>query len=161
MPIRPATPDDVAGIAALILPVIRAGESYALPRDMSARDAVAYWCAPGHDVFVSEESGLLLGSYYLRANQAGGGDHVANAGYVVAAEARGRGVARALAAHSFDHARARGFTAMQFNFVIESNTRAIALWQALGFAIVGRLPQAFRHPTLGLIDALVMFRSLK
>lgn len=160
MRIRPATADDAARLAALILPIIRAGDSYALPPDMSDDDALAYWCAPDRETFVLEERGALLGSYYLRANQQGGGDHVANAGYAVAAAARGRGVARALAAHSFDRARARGFTAMQFNFVVESNTRAVALWQALGFATVGRLPRAFRHPVLGPVDALVMFRSL-
>lgn len=160
VPIRPATPDDADAIAALILPVIRAGDTYALPRDMAAADALAYWCASDHATFVMEEEGRILGSYYLRANQRGGGDHVANCGYMVDATARGRGVARAMAAHSLATARARGFAAMQFNFVVASNVRAVALWQAFGFAIVGRLPRAFRHPTLGHVDALVMFRSL-
>lgn len=161
MKIRPASAVDGDRLAALLLPVIRAGESYALPRDMSAAAALAYWCAPEKDAFVVEDDGgAIVGSYHLRANQAGGGDHVANAGYVVAGAARGRGVARAMATHSFEHARARGFRAMQFNFVIASNTRAVDLWQSLGFAIVGRLPGAFRHPALGDVDALVMFRSL-
>ncbi len=160
MKIRPASPDDAAAIAALILPEIDAGETYALPRDLSAAAAIAYWCGPDRQTFVIEDEGRLLGSYYLRANQAGGGDHVANAGYMVDPVARGRGVARAMAIDSFDRARAAGFTAMQFNFVVSSNTRAVALWQALGFAIVGRLPGAFRHPSLGPVNALVMFRSL-
>lgn len=158
--IRPASPDDAAAIAALILPTISAGETYALPRDMSAEAAVAYWCGPDRRTFVMENEGRLLGSYFLRANQAGGGDHVANAGYIVDLHARGRGIAPAMATDSFDRARAAGFTAMQFNFVVSSNTRAVALSQALGFAVVGRLPCAFRHPTLGPVDALVMFRSL-
>ena len=160
MMIRPATPDDAAAIAALILPEIAAGETYALPRDISAAAAVAYWCSPDRQTFVVEDQGRLLGSYYLRANQAGGGDHVANAGYMVEPAARGRGIARAMASDSFDRARAAGFTAMQFNFVVSSNAGAVALWQALGFAIVGRLPGAFRHPTLEAVDALVMFRTL-
>ncbi|MEH3122470.1 MAG: GNAT family N-acetyltransferase [Sphingomonas phyllosphaerae] len=160
MMIRPASRDDAAAIAALLLPEIAAGETYALPRDMSAAAAVAHWCGPDRETFVIEEEGRLFGSYYLRANQSGGGDHVANAGYMVDPAVRGRGVARAMATDSFDRARAAGFTAMQFNFVVSSNARAVALWQALGFAIVGRLPGAFRHPTLGPVDALVMFRSL-
>lgn len=160
MKIRPASPDDAAAIAALILPEIAAGETYALPRDMSAAAAVAHWCGPDRQTFVIEAEGRLLGSYYLRANQAGGGDHVANAGYMVDPTARGRGVARTMAADSFDRARTAGFTAMQFNFVVSSNRRAVALWQALGFAVVGRLPGAFRHPLRGPVDALVMFRSL-
>jgi ribosomal protein S18 acetylase RimI-like enzyme len=161
MPIRRATPADAAALAALILPVIRAGDTYALPRDLSADAALGYWCAPDRETFVMEADGDILGSYYLRANQPGGGDHVANAGYIVAVPARGRGLAHEMAAHSIARARARGFTAMQFNFVVASNVRAIALWQSLGFAIVGRLPHAFRHPALGPVDAMVMFRSLE
>jgi ribosomal protein S18 acetylase RimI-like enzyme len=161
MAIRRATPADAAAIAALILPVIRAGETYALPRDLSVDAALAYWCAPDRETFVMEADGQVLGSYYLRANQPGGGDHVANCGYIVDEGARGRGVARAMAADSLARARNRGFAAMQFNFVVSSNVRAIALWQSLGFAIVGQLPGAFRHPVLGPVDALVMFRSLK
>lgn len=160
MLIRPASPDDAAAIAALILPEIATGETYALPRDMYAAAAVAYWCGPDRQTFVLEDEARLLGSYFLRANQAGGGDHVANGGYMVDPAARGRGVARAMANDSFDRARANGFTAMQFNFVVSSNRRAVDLWQALGFDVVGRLPGAFRHPLLGPVDALVMFRKL-
>ena len=114
-----------------------------------------------NQVFVARDSdGRILGSYYRRANQPGGGAHVANAGYATAEAVRGRGVARAMALHSFDVARAAGFRAMQFNFVIVSNTVAVGLWQSLGFAIVGRLPAAFDHPRLGMVDALVMHRPL-
>jgi ribosomal protein S18 acetylase RimI-like enzyme len=96
----------------------------------------------------------------MRANQHGGGAHVANCGYMTAAAASGRGVARAMCTHSLAHARARGFRAMQFNFVVSSNERAIALWEGFGFDIVGRLAQAFEHPRLGLVDAVVMYRML-
>ncbi|MEH3046057.1 MAG: GNAT family N-acetyltransferase [Sphingomonas adhaesiva] len=145
----------------MILPVFRAGETYAIDRDIGEAAAIAFWLGDDRATFVAHDADdTPLGSYYLRANQAGGGRHVANAGYVVADAARGRGVARAMAAHSFDEARARGFAAMQFNFVVASNTRAVALWQALGFAIVGRVPGAFRHPALGAVDALVMHRLL-
>src|SRR6202035_588578 len=139
---------------------IRAGETYVLPRDMSRTQALSYWASPGHEVFVAEQDGRVLGTYYMRANQQGGGAHVANCGYMTAQAASGRGVARAMCAHSLAHARARGFRAMQFNFVVGSNARAIALWQSFGFEIVGRLPGAFEHPRLGLVDAVVMYRML-
>lgn len=160
MHIRPASPNDSDSIWASLEPVIRAGETYTLPADMSREEVLAYWISPGHEVFVAEEGGNLLGTYFLRANQRGGGSHVANCGYVTAPWAQGRGVARALCAHSLDHARARGFRAMQFNFVISSNERAVRLWQSFGFEIVGRLPGAFHHPSLGFVDALVMYRVL-
>ena len=139
---------------------IRAGETYPLPRDLSRDDALAYWCAPEHDVFLAEEGSEVVGSYYLRANNRGGGAHVANCGYIVAPDAMRRGVARAMCRHSLDRARERGFRAMQFNFVISSNERAVRLWQSCGFEIVGRLPAAFDHPRLGFVDAFVMYRTL-
>lgn len=160
MIIRPAGPDDAAAIWQIIEPVIRAGETYALPRDLSQAEALAYWLAADRDGFVAEEAGQLLGSYYLRANQSGGGSHVANCGYMTARAATGRGVARAMCLHSLEHARARGFRAMQFNFVVGTNERAVRLWQSLGFAIVGTLPGAFNHPRLGDVDAYVMYRRL-
>lgn len=160
MHIRLATPDDHDAIWQILEPTIRAGEAYTLPRDMSRADALAYWFAPAHEVFVAEESGEILGTYFLQANQQGGGSHVANCGYMTAPQSTGRGVARAMCAHSLEHARSRGFRAMQFNFVVSTNTRAVQLWQAFGFEIVGRLPHAFLHPTAGYVDALVMFRHL-
>lgn len=160
MLIRPAEPPDTDGIWRVLQPAIAAAETYALPPDMPREEALAYWSAPAHEVFVAEERGVVLGTYFLRANQAGGGAHVANCGYVVAPAATGRGIAQEMCKHSLEHARARGFLAMQFNFVVSSNERAIRLWQHLEFSIVGRLPKAFRHPSLGLVDALVMHRFL-
>jgi ribosomal protein S18 acetylase RimI-like enzyme len=160
MQIRPAQARDDDAIWDIIGPTIRAGETYALPRDMSRADALSYWRSPAHEVFVTQREGRVLGTYYLRANQQGGGSHVANCGYMTALEASGRGVARAMCAHSLEHARMRGFRAMQFNFVVGSNARAVALWQSFGFEIVGRLPGAFAHPRLGLVDAVVMYRML-
>ncbi|PSJ59322.1 GNAT family N-acetyltransferase [Pseudaminobacter soli (ex Li et al. 2025)] len=160
MLIRPATPDDRAAIWSIIGPTIRAGETYALNRDMSEADALAYWLAPGNETFVAEEGGRILGTYCLRRNQAGGGSHVANCGYITDPAATGRGVARRMCEHSLERARERGFKAMQFNFVISSNDRAVRLWQSMGFEIVGRLPNVFLHPSRGYVDALVMHRTL-
>jgi ribosomal protein S18 acetylase RimI-like enzyme len=117
--------DDEA-IWQILEPMLRAGESYTLPREMSREDALAYWFSPGHEVFVVEEDGSILGTYFLRANQRDGGAHVANCGYVTAQHAMGRGVARAMCLHSLDVARQRGFRAMQFNFVVSTNERRMA-----------------------------------
>jgi ribosomal protein S18 acetylase RimI-like enzyme len=158
--IRAASPSDDDAIWSVIEPTIRAGETYTLPMEMSRGDALAYWLSPGHEVFVAENAGQILGTYFLQANQRGGGSHVANCGYITAPQATGRGVARAMCAHSLDHARQRGFKAMQFNFVVSTNERAVRLWQSFGFEIVGRLPGAFQHPTQGFVDAYVMYRTL-
>lgn len=160
MLIRPATLADHAAIWSILEPVIRTGETYALPRDMTREAALSYWTGADRETFVAEDEGRIVGTYYLRANQQGGGAHVANCGYVTANDATGKGIARQMCEHSLDHARGRGFRAMQFNFVVSTNKRAVRLWQSLGFEIVGRLPEAFRHPHLGTVDALVMFRAL-
>ena len=157
MLIRPATAGDAGAIWSILEPVIRAGETYALPRDMTRDAALTYWCGADRVTFVAGDG---LGTYYLRANQLGDGAHVANCGYVTAPEARGRGIASVMCAHSLDEARRRGFRAMQFNLVVASNTGAIRLWQRHGFEIVGTLPGAFDHPRLGEVDAHVMFRRL-
>jgi ribosomal protein S18 acetylase RimI-like enzyme len=158
--IRPSQPGDADNLWLILEPVIRAGDTYALPRDMSREEALSYWTAPDHHCFVAEEDGRVLGTYSLCANRAGGGAHVANCGYMTAVDATGRGVARAMCEHSLSTARELGFRAMQFNFVVASNARAIKLWHGLGFETVGRLPEAFLHPEDGYTDALVMFRRL-
>jgi ribosomal protein S18 acetylase RimI-like enzyme len=160
MLIRQSEPRDDAAIWHILEPTFRAGETYPVPRDISRAGALAYWHTPGHAVFVAEDAGTIVGTYYLRANNRGGGAHVANCGYVVAPDAFGRGVAQAMCSHSLGEAKSRGFSAMQFNFVIASNERAVRLWQRMGFAIAGRLPGAFQHPRLGLVDAYVMSRNL-
>jgi len=158
--IRPATDRDKDAIWTIIEPIIRAGETYTLPHKMDKKAAIEYWQCEAHEVFVAEENGDIVGTYFLQANQQGGGGHVANCGYMTAVTATGRGVARAMCAHSLDCARERGFRAMQFNFVVSTNGRAVNLWQRFEFAIVGTLPKAFLHPTLGYVDAYIMYRNL-
>ena len=161
--IRPARPEDAEAIIAILLPAFRAGDTYAVDPQIDAAGARDYWFAPCKTVFVAETlgpGGRVVGTGYVRANQAGGGAHVANAGFVTDPAARGRGVASALLDHALTAARAMGFRAMQFNFVVSTNEGAIRLWTRAGFAIVGRLPGAFRHPTAGDVDALVMYRML-
>ena len=147
-------------IWAILEPVIRAGETYALDRDLTREQALAYWFSDGHVVFVADDGAQILGTYFLHPNQKGGGSHVANCGYITATAAAGRGIARQMCSHSLEYAKSRGFRAIQFNFVIKTNARAVRLWESLGFAIVGTLPDAFLHPVHGYTDAYVMYRML-
>ncbi|MBP2238634.1 L-amino acid N-acyltransferase YncA [Sinorhizobium kostiense] len=160
MHIRPASSADAPAVWSIIEPVIRAGETYTLDRNLSRAEAVAYWMAADKEVFVAEEAGAILGTYYMRPNQPGGGRHVCNCGYVTAPDSTGRGVARRMCEHSIITARAHGYRAMQFNFVVSTNRPAISLWQKMGFDVVGTLPGAFSHPTQGYVDALVMYQAL-
>jgi len=161
MKIRPATADDRTAIWSIIKPVIRTGETYALDRNMQEADALAYWLGSDRKTFVADDKGEIVGTYYIRPNQAGGGRHICNCGYMTSASATGRGVARAMCQHSLAFARERGYRGMQFNFVVSTNDRAVRLWQSLGFATLARLPGAFEHPSQGFVDALVMFQSLE
>lgn len=158
--IRLAEPRDAEDIWAILAPAFAGGETYAVPRDMTREAALAYWLAPDKTCFVAALEGRIAGTYYLRANQAGPGAHVANCGYVSAPWAQGQGLARAMCAHSLAAARAAGFRAMQFNLVVSTNTRAVRLWQDMGFAIIGTIPEAFAHPTQGDVAAHVMWRLL-
>lgn len=158
--IRPARPEDDDAIWAIMEPVIREGRTYTLDRDLDRTGALAYWYRPGNAPYVAEVDGQIVGTYYLRPNRDGGGSHVANCGYMTAPWARRRGVARAMCHHSLDLARSRGFRAMQFNFVVSANQRAVRLWQHCGFDVIGRIPEGFNHPDHGFVDALVMYRAL-
>jgi L-amino acid N-acyltransferase YncA len=160
MDIRKATPSDAPAIAGIILPIIREAATYTLDPDMSETVALAYWMGSDKETFVAEEDGVVLGTYYMRPNQAGGGRHVCNCGYMTHRASSGRGIARRMCEHSLEYARSRGYRAMQFNFVVSTNDRAVRLWQTLGFKIVGRLPAAFRHPVQGYVDAFVMYQVL-
>jgi ribosomal protein S18 acetylase RimI-like enzyme len=158
--IRAATDADVAAIWGILEPMIRAGETYALPRDMSLEGAFAFWRAPGNDVFVAEDGGQVLGTYFFRRNHMGGGSHVGNCGYVTHPNSTGKGIARAMCLHSIEHAKSQGYKAIQFNFVVSTNERAVRLWQSCGFEIVGCLPGAFHHPIHGFVDVFVMYLML-
>lgn len=158
--IRPAGDADRDAIWRIFHEVVAAGDTYPYPPETSRGEAMALWFPPGGWTFVAERGGEVVATYVMKANQYGQGSHVANCGYMVAREASGRGVGEALCRHSLDEARRLGFLAMQFNFVVSTNTRAVALWKKCGFEIVGTVPQAFRHPTMGLVDTHVMHRLL-
>ncbi len=160
MIIRRATPADTAGIWALLEPVFRAGETYAVARDITREAALKMWVEAPAATYVAELDGALVGTYYIKTNAGGGGAHVCNCGYITGRAARGRGVARGMCVHSHTEAAGLGYEAMQFNLVLASNVAAVALWHKLGFATIGLLPGAFKHPSLGPVDAHVMYKQL-
>ncbi|MCO8161971.1 GNAT family N-acetyltransferase [Pseudomonas sp. 21LCFQ010] len=158
--IRPMTAADFDGFWPTFQAVVSARETYAYDPALTFEQARELWLNYPLHTLVAEEHGVLLGSYYLKANAAGPGSHVSNCGYMVTEAARGRGVARLMCEHSQQLARQSGFLAMQFNSVVASNEVAVALWGKLGFDTVGRLPRAYRHARLGLVDCLVMYKWL-
>jgi len=157
--IRPATSSDGPAIWAILKPIFRAGETYTIDPDISQADALAYWSA--HQVFVADADGEVLGTYYIRPNQQGGGAHVCNCGYATAPKAQGKGIARAMLTHSLTAAKKSGFEAMQFNFVLANNTRAVDTWERAGFAQIGRIPKAFKSPNSSYVDALILHKYLE
>lgn len=160
MNIREAREDDFTHIWPIFHEIVAAGETYAYPPQTSRDEARQIWLVAPRKTFVLEDSEKILGTYYIKTNQQGPGAHVCNCGYMVAAIARGRGVATAMCEHSQKMALELGYKAMQFNFVATTNVHAVQLWTKMGFVTVGRLPQAFAHPVQGYVDALVMYKWL-
>jgi L-amino acid N-acyltransferase YncA len=160
MNIREATDKDLEAIWPIFHDIVKAGDTYAYRPDTNKQDAYKIWFEQPRKTFVFEEKGNVLGTYFIKTNQAGPGSHVCNCGYMVCSSARGRGLATAMCEHSQMVARDLGYKAMQFNFVASNNIVAVELWQKLGFETVGNLPKAFNHPKAGLIDALVMYKWL-
>jgi len=158
--IRLAAPEDFEKIWPIFHEIVSAGETYTYARDTSQDQGFQLWMTLPRRTFVIEENGEILGSYFIKTNQSGGGDHVCNCGYMVSSQARGRGVASMMCAHSQNIAKDLGYLAMQFNFVVSTNESAVRLWTQCGFDTVGRLPKAFHHPAHGLVDALVMYKWL-
>lgn len=158
--IREATREDFDDIWPIFHEIVAAGDTYAYPRDTTKEQAFKLWMDGPRKTFVLEQGGKTLGTYFIKTNQSGPGDHVCNCGYMVSSAARGHGLAAAMCEHSQKIARELGYKAMQFNFVVSSNEAAVRLWTRLGFAVVGTLPKAFHHPSKGYVDALVMYKWL-
>jgi GNAT superfamily N-acetyltransferase len=158
--IRPAGPRHRADILRIVREVVEDGSTYVFAQDTPDSVLTDFFLDNAEHAFVAMRGDEVVGCYFIRRNQPGRGAHVANAAYVVSRAAAGKGVGHAMGVHSLEEARRLAFTAMQFNFVVSTNERAVALWRRLGFAEVGRLPRVFQHPTLGLVDALVMHRFL-
>jgi L-amino acid N-acyltransferase YncA len=160
MTIRRARAADFDAIWEIFSAVVAPGDTYTFEPDTPPHVARDYFLGPNMQSWVVEDEGRVLGVYKLIPNHGGLGSHVANASFMVHPDAHGRGAGRAMGEHCLEEARKAGYLAMQFNFVVSTNTAAVALWKKLGFNIVGTLPQAFNHQTLGLVDAYVMHRFL-
>jgi ribosomal protein S18 acetylase RimI-like enzyme len=158
--IRKATADDENQIWAILKPIIRGGETYAIDRSSSRKTVLKKWTDNYSKCHVLERNSKVQGLYYIRANYEGGGNHICNCGFAVLEEKNGCGFGRMLLLDSLKKARELGFTGMQFNLVVSNNKRAIKLWESEGFDIIGRIPSAFNHPKNGFIDALIMFKTL-
>jgi L-amino acid N-acyltransferase YncA len=160
--IRPATEADFHAMWTIFQSHVASGETYVHGPDTTPEDSRAYWFAPQARTYVAvKETERVIGMYKLQPNHIGRGAHVANASYMVSPHAQGIGVGRLLGEHSIGEARRHGYLAMQFNYVVSTNSPAIHLWKRLGFSIVGTLPKAYRHRRLGYVDAYVMYQLLQ
>lgn len=158
--LRKAKPEDSSKIWEILEPVIREGSTYVFDPNSSKEKMMCYWLSDDKQTYVAESQGEVVGTFYLKANQPDRGSHVANAGYMVSPKAAGKGVGKAMAKFSFEEAKRLGFQAMQFNYVVKTNTTAVTLWKKMGFEIVGEIPKAFDHPVYGLTAVYVMHREL-
>jgi GNAT superfamily N-acetyltransferase len=158
--ITDATPEDWPAIWPIVHEIVAAGETYSYDRDLTEDRARDIWMLPppGRTVVAVDDDGTVLGTAKMHANQGGGGSHVATASFMVAPRSAGRGVGRALGEHALAWARDNGFRGMQFNAVVESNTRAVKLWQAIGFEIMTTIPEGFEHPTQGYVGLHIMYQ---
>ncbi|MEO8574884.1 MAG: GNAT family N-acetyltransferase, partial [Pyrinomonadaceae bacterium] len=151
--IRTANESDKSSVWRIIEAVIATGETYVFDPGTPQDEMIAYWFSPEKHVYVAERDGEVVGTFWLKANQPGLGSHVCNAAYMVAPDAAGKGIGKKMAEYSLDEARALGFTALQFNFVVKSNTAAVRLWQSIGMEIIGEIPDAFDHREFGMTNA--------
>ncbi len=158
--VRRAVEDDFEAIWTIFHRVVQAADTYPYPPETDKKEAYALWMAPPNRPYVALDGDHTVGTFYIRPNQPGQGSHVANAGFMVDPDCQGRGVGRAMGKHALDEARREGFVAMQFNMVVSTNHRAVALWRELGFTVAGTIPGAFNHPEHGLVDACIMYRKL-
>ena len=158
--IRNARDEDRPAVWQIIKAVIAGGDTYTFAPDTPEADMIAFWFSPEKHVYVAEDNGVVLGTYWLKANQPGLGDHVGNGGYMVSPDAKGKGIGKLMAEHSIEEARRIGYQSIQFNFVVKSNTAAVNLWKSVGFTVIGEIPDAIRHSHHGLTNAYIMYRKL-
>jgi ribosomal protein S18 acetylase RimI-like enzyme len=158
--IRKASEADKSEIWKIIKAVLATGDTYVFYPATPREKMLAYWFAADKKTYVALGENKIVGTFFLKDNQPDLGSHIANAGYMVAPEAKGKGVGTAMAEFSLEEAKKLGYRAMQFNFVVKTNEVAVRLWQNLGFEIIGEIPEAFNHPENGLTNALIMYRKL-
>jgi len=160
MTIREADSNDVNGIWEIFEVVVTAGDTFAFDPGTSKEEMIKLWFAPAMRTYVAEEKGQIIGSYFIKPNQPGLGRHIANCGYIVHPEVRGKGIGALMCAHSLVKAKEMGYKGMQYNLVVSTNTKAVELWERSGFKIIGTIPRGFNHKKLGYVDAYIMFREI-
>ncbi|HEX5597378.1 MAG TPA: N-acetyltransferase [Micromonosporaceae bacterium] len=162
MLIRDATADDWPAIWPFLHDIVAAGETYSYDRDLTEGQARAIWLLepPGRAVVAVDPEVGVVGTAKMGPNHGGPASHVATASFMVDPRYGGRGVGRALGDHVLAWARAEGYRAMQFNAVVETNTRAVALWRSLGFTVLTTVPEAFNHPIHGYVGLHIMYQRL-
>ena len=155
---RLANPTDLNALWEIIRPIIRKGGTYVFSPDSSEKEMMEYWMGTDKSTFVAEMDGRIVGTFYLKPNQPGLGNHVCNAGFMVDEKESGKGIGKQMGLFALEEAKKSGYLAMQFNFVISTNQAAVKLWLSLGFDIIGEIPEAYRHPEKGLVGAYVMYK---
>lgn len=158
--IRQAKEEDKPHVWEIIRSVISSGDTYIFFPDSSRDKMLDYWFSSEQTVYVALSENKIIGTFFLKANQPDLGSHIANAGFMVSAAAKGKKVGKTMAEFSLQEAKRRGYKAMQFNFVVKSNSVAVNLWLNLGFEIIGEIPEAFNHIENGLTNAYIMYRKL-
>ncbi len=158
--IRKAKEADYEQIWLIIKEAIGTGTTLAFLPDTGREEMLAFWCAPYAHTYVAVLDEKIAGTFFIKANQPGLGAHIANAGYITSQAAGGHGIGQAMCQFSLEEAKTLGFKAMQFNLVVKSNTRAVKLWQKMGFEIIGEVPEAFDHSESGLTNAYIMYQAL-
>jgi L-amino acid N-acyltransferase YncA len=160
MTIRLATQTDHEAVCHIISNVISTGDTYVFAPDSSKEKMLNYWFSSDKKTYISEENNEILGTFYLKENQMDLGSHIVNAGYMVSENARGKGIGKAMALFSLEEAKRLGFRGMQFNLVVKTNEKAVNLWLKLGFKIIGEIPEAYKHSSLGFVNAYIMYQKL-
>jgi len=161
MQIRQAISEDYDQVWDIFYTVIQTGDTYVFHPNTLKEELQKHWFASYMDTYVYEVNGRVMGTYILKPNQIDAGNHIANASYMVHPKAQGKGIGKALCNHSIQKAKENGYLALQFNLVVSTNTPAVKLWQSFGFKIIGTIPNGFKHKTLGLVDAYIMYLELK
>jgi ribosomal protein S18 acetylase RimI-like enzyme len=158
--IRRADSEDFENIWQIFHEVVKRGDTYAFLPQTGPDEARRIWLEAPRATYVATLDTALVGTYFIKANQPGLGSHICNAGFMVRPDHQGKGVGRAMALHALEEAKKLGFSAMQFNLVVRTNTAAVGLWHKLDFRTIGTIPRAFRHRALGYVDAYIMYRPL-
>jgi L-amino acid N-acyltransferase YncA len=160
MIIRKATESDYDHVWEIFSKVIQTGDTYVFDPETPKSDLKKHWFADYMQTYVAVENDVIVGTYIIKPNQIDLGNHIANCGYMVNPNFRGKGIGKLLCEHSLQIAKENNFKAMQFNIVVSTNENAVKLWHKFGFKIIGTTPNGFRHKKFGFVDTYIMYKEL-